>query len=103
MAIDIDSETIIGLFEVGKYCPGPRKPSRATVFRWWLHGLRVQGSNDRVKLETVKLSGIRCTSREAVGRFFRAVNAQNVVPTFTPTQRRKQAEIADRLCAAKNF
>ena len=95
--IDIYNETIIGLKDVGKHIPGPRQPSRATVFRYWLSGLRVQGSNDRVTLETVKLNGIRCTSVEAVRRFLQAVNGQDLAPSVTPSQRRKQAETANRI------
>ena len=74
--IDIDSETIIGLFEVPQHCPGPRKPTRATVFRWVFQGLRIAGTDERVKLPSVKLNGIRCTSIEGVSRFLRAANGQ---------------------------
>ena len=103
MSIDIDKETIIGVCELGKVCPGPRKPSRATAFRWILTGLRVPGSDQRVKLESLKLNGLRCTSLEALGRFLRAANGQATVPTVTSNQRQKQAEIACRQCEAGGF
>ena len=103
MAIDIDSETIVPLFEIGRHCPGPRKPSRATVFRWVLDGLRIEGTDQRVKLGSVKLNGIRCSSLEELGRFLRAANGQSAVPTITPSQRRSQAETANRLCAARGY
>ncbi len=103
MAIDIDSETIVPLFEIGKHCPGPRKPSRATVFRWVLDGLKIDGTDQRVKLSSVKLNGIRCTSIEELGRFLRSVNGQSAVPAFTPAQRRKQAETANRLLQEAGF
>ena len=103
MAIDLDGETIIGIPEVAKYTPGPRKPSRATIFRWMLDGLRVTNKDDRVQLESVKLNGIRCTSVEAIGRFLRAANGQSVVPSITPRQRRRQAEAANQSLAAKGW
>jgi hypothetical protein len=101
--IDIETEEIIGLFDVPKHCPGPRKPSRATVFRWVQDGLRIAGTDDRVKLLSVKLNGIRCTSIQALRRFLRAANGQPETPLITPKQRRKQAEIANQLCAAKGY
>ncbi len=103
VAIDIDSETIVPLFEIGKHCPGPRKPSRATVFRWVLDGLKIDGTDQRVKLSSVKLNGIRCTSLEGLGRFLRAVNGQTAVPAITPAQRRKQAETANSQLKASNW
>jgi hypothetical protein len=75
--IDIDAETVIGLFQVPEHYPGPRKPSRATVFRWTVQGVRVSGTDDRVKLASVKLCGIRCTSLEALSRFLRESNEQS--------------------------
>jgi len=72
--IDTDAETLIGLFEVPQHYPGPRKPKRATVFKWVSHGLQIQGTTDRVKLASVKLNGIRYTSVEALSRFVRAAN-----------------------------
>ena len=72
--IDIDAETIIGLFEVPHHCPGPRKPTRATVFRWTSKGLKIQGTSELVRLPSVKINGIRCTSTEALSRFLRISN-----------------------------
>ncbi len=95
--IDIENETIIPLTKVGKHWPGPRCPSRATVFRYALDGLKIEGSDQREKLASVKLNGIRCTSVEAIARFLRAVNGQSAVPTITPSQRRQQAETANHL------
>ncbi|MEI8018013.1 MAG: hypothetical protein WCH39_07410 [Schlesneria sp.] len=72
--IDVDAETIIGLFDVPQHYPGPRKPSKATIFRWIYQGLKVPGTDDVVKLESVKLCGIRCTSLEALSRFLSKSN-----------------------------
>lgn len=96
VTIDIESEQIIGLSEVGKFCPGPRKPSRATVFRWVLDGLRIDGTNDRVKLASVKLNGIRCTSVEEVRRFLRTVNGLSPAAVLSAQQRHSQAKAANQ-------
>ncbi|WP_010581912.1 DUF1580 domain-containing protein [Schlesneria paludicola] len=101
--IDIEHETIIGLFEIPKHCPGPRKPSRATAFRWALDGLRIAGTDQRVKLPTLKLNGIRCTSVEALHRFLRMANGQAQPAGLTAQQRRKQAELANRLLESSGY
>ena len=96
MPIDIDSEELIHFVEAPKYFPG-RKPCIQSLHRWRLNG--VTGANgQKVKLETIKVSGLRYTSREAISRFIRDQNATGEpVPQFTPSQRRRQAETADRL------
>ena len=76
-AIDIDTEDLIGLFEVPKHFPSPRKPSRPTVFRWARQGILIDGTTTRVVLQTVKLGGIKYTSLEAITRFIRAINGHS--------------------------
>lgn len=97
MAIDIYEETIIDLTDVRGHVPGPRKQSLATAFRWWRIGIRLPGSKLRIKLETVKIAGRRCSSVEAVRRFLHAANDKEGAMTVTPAQRRTQAETANRL------
>lgn len=72
--IDIDTENIVALFQSPDFVPGPRKPARSTVFRWASKGIQIGDGSDRVKLQTVKINGIRCTSVEAISRFIRAAN-----------------------------
>lgn len=94
--IDIDSEELVHFPQAAKCFPG-RPPCIQSLHRWRLNG--VTGANgQKVKLETIKVSGLRYTSRESISRFIAAQNAtEESVPQFTPTQRRRQAETADRL------
>lgn len=96
MTIDIEFEELIHFPEAPKYFPG-RNPCIQSLHRWRLHG--VTGANgQKIKLETVKVSGLRYTTSQAIRRFVEAQNSdQQTSPTITPQQRRKQAEAADRL------
>ncbi|MDB5344354.1 MAG: hypothetical protein JWP89_2731 [Schlesneria sp.] len=92
MQIDLTTETLITLGEACRAVP-PTGVSAATMARWIQRGVR------GTRLETVLLGGRRLTSREALVRFF---NSQNTAespepPPISPTQRRKQAETANRL------
>jgi len=53
-----------------------KRPNVATLYRWSTTGCR------GVKLDTVQVGGTRCTSREALQRFFEALSAQ---PKTKPT------------------
>jgi hypothetical protein len=68
MAIDPNTETIIALSQVGKNLPrrrGGKRPHVSCIYRWTTAGCR------GVVLESIQIGGTRCTSREALGRFFR--------------------------------
>lgn len=72
--INIQNERLLPLREVPdlEIIPRRRAGSRldvTTVFRWALHGQR------GVKLETVKIGGQRCTSINALQRFFDSLSA----------------------------
>lgn len=56
-------EELVPLDDAGKYVPGPRRPSRSTLWRWALRGCK-----GRV-LETTWIGNHRVTSREAIRRF----------------------------------
>jgi hypothetical protein len=61
------SENLVSLTEATKLLPRRRKgkrPNVVTVYRWSTIGCR------GVKLETIQVGGTRCTSREALQRFF---------------------------------
>ena len=67
--IDIQTEEVVSLTEAAKskHLPRRRKgkrPHPATLFRWSTRGCR------GVKLETIQCGGTRCTSVEALQRFF---------------------------------
>lgn len=64
---DLLSETVITLTEAATLLPRRRagRPTHAsTLFRWANPGLR------GVRLEVMQVGGTKCTSREALARFF---------------------------------
>ena len=70
--IDILSEETFSLTQAAKLKCLPRRrggkrPSVSTLFRWATVGVR------SVVLETIQAAGARCTSREALSRFFEAL------------------------------
>jgi hypothetical protein len=74
-----------------------KRPHPATLWRWALHGVR------GVKLESVMCGAVRCTSAEAIGRFFERLTAQaagSPAPTPTPRVDRRAVERAERVLDA---
>lgn len=95
--IDPDVEEIITLSRAARDVK-PDGVSPATFARWLQRGVRTRGSDERVKPATILIGGRRLTSVEAMRDFFAAQNAdQSATPTITPTQRRRQAETANRV------
>ncbi len=83
--------------EAAAQFPG-RRPSRATMWRWYLRGCK------GVKLETLLIGGQRYTSKAAIERFIQAQNQpkdqpQQLAP-ITPTQRQRQNAAARQALAA---
>jgi hypothetical protein len=71
--IDISLEETLSLTEAAKCLPCRRKgarPNVATLYRWAQTGCR------GVRLETICIGATRCTSMEALQRFFDALTAQ---------------------------
>ncbi len=67
MAIDPNTETILSLTEAPKTLPARRrgkKPHVSCIYRWTTTGCK------GVILESIQVGGTRCTSREALARFF---------------------------------
>ena len=104
MSIGID-ETKISLADAAKELPSRRRGRKAHVscmYRWSTIGCR------GVVLETIQIGGTRCTSREALQRFFERLSeprqaaevgspqSQSVVGRRTPAQRQRQAAEAGR-------
>jgi len=97
--IDPDVEEIITLSRAARDVP-PCGVSPATFARWLQRGVRTRGSDERVRPETILIGGRRLTSVEAMRDFFAAQNApETPAPAFTPSQRRRQAETANRVLA----
>lgn len=99
--IDPLCERLISLATAAKLCPrrrGGKRPHVSCLYRWTVTGCR------SVLLESVQVGGTRCTSREALARFFVAltaasgVGADNSTPTVrTAVQRRRSYERAAAL------
>jgi hypothetical protein len=97
MAIDIRSESILSLNNAAKVLPRRRqgkKPHFSTVWRWAMKGCR------GVRLETIRVGGTLCTSREALQRFFDQLSAPDgvavpVQPYRTPAARLRQQRQAE--------
>jgi len=90
MSIDIAIEKPISFNEAAKYLPEGRRPSFSTWWRWFKTGIA------GVKLDTILIGGQRCTSAEAVARFFEGITAakdchSSPVPR---TSRQRKAAIA---------
>jgi len=94
MSIDPNSETLISLSQAAKLLPRRRrgkKPHVSCLYRWTTAGCR------GVILESIQVGGTRCTSKEALARFFEALTyADDDRPAFQSTHRRRQAEAAER-------
>ena len=99
--IDISVEEISSLTEAAKELPGRRKgvrPNVATLYRWCQVGVR------GIRLEYIQVGATKCTSKEALQRFFDALTAQAEKtpapqsPRMTAT-RRKQIEAAEQRLA----
>jgi hypothetical protein len=88
--IDPNTETLISLADAAKDLPRRRagkRPHVSCIYRWTVSGCR------GVRLESIQVGGTRCTSREALARFFRLLTgSQEAVPVVT--SRAQQAAVA---------
>src|SRR6185312_2798821 len=74
MPIDISREPLIPFTQAAAHVPRRRrgrKTSVATLYRWAIRGLR------GVVLETLQVGGTKCTSLQALQRFFNRLSATN--------------------------
>jgi hypothetical protein len=75
--IDHRIEIVRSLTEAAAELPrrrGGKRVNVATLYRWASHGCR------GVKLETIQIGGTRCTSVEALQRFFEALTGPGREP-----------------------
>ena len=103
MAIDIQTEQVITPAKAAQLCPERRsgvRPNVATLWRWMQHGVR------GIKLESLMCGATRCTSVEALQRFFdrltEAADAEQTAPVIPPPvskSRSKAIEAAERRLA----
>jgi len=102
MSIDPLSDAVISLAEAARLLPARRRgkrPHLSCLYRWCTTGCR------GVILESIQIGGTRCTSKEALRRFFERLSAAQSCPqaeTSVQRQRRREREIeaADKQCAA---
>ena len=94
MSNKLTTETLKTLAEAARTLPGgPVHVS--TIHRWRLKGVR------GVRLETILRGGIRCTTDEAIERFFAASTAAadgETLPARTSTQRERDIRQAEADC-----
>ena len=94
MAIDPLSEQLISLTDAARLLPRRRGGKRVHVsccYRWTTTGCK------GVILESIQVGGTRCTSREALSRFFEALTyADCSQPPRSPAQGRRAAQRAER-------
>lgn len=73
----------------------PTRPNVSTVWRWVTRGVRGE------KLESVRVGGVVCTSRQAIERFLARLNGgAAVTSTQNQTREREIAAAEARLAAA---
>jgi len=76
--IDPLNETVLSLTDAAKLVParrGGKRPHVSCIYRWTTAGCK------GVRLESIQCGGTRCTSKEALARFFARLSGQSVVPT----------------------
>jgi Protein of unknown function (DUF1580) len=88
MAIDPNAESLLCLTEAAKSLPSRRagkRPHVSCLYRWSTSGCK------GMILESIQIGGTRCTSREALARFFAALTQANPTQANLPTARDKSA------------
>jgi hypothetical protein len=94
--IDPTSEDLVSLADAAQDCPRRRrgkKPHVSCMYRWTKTGCR------GVILESIQVGGTRCTSKEALARFFRRLTHGNDPAPGnhrSPARRRRAADRAER-------
>jgi hypothetical protein len=92
--IDPNSEALLSLADAARTLPRRRagkKPHVSCIYRWTTAGCR------GIVLESIQVGGTRCTSREALGRFFqRLTRGDSPALPRSPARRRYAAVAAER-------
>jgi hypothetical protein len=92
--IDSTSESLISLGDAARLLPRRRagkKPHVSCIYRWTTTGCK------GVVLESIQIGGTRCTSKEALARFFKALTNVNLPRAQqVPTSCQAAAAVAER-------
>ena len=95
--IDPLTEEVIPLGAAAKRLPrlrAGRPVAPSTLWRWATAGL------NGIRLETCKVGGTTCTSREALGRFFAALNGQ---PAERPARKTRHDDAVEEELVARGI
>lgn len=94
MAIDPNTETLVSLAGAARVLPrrrGDKRPHVSCLYRWTTRGCK------GVILESVQVGGTRCTSREALARFFGRLScADDPRADRSPHRRQRALAAAER-------
>ncbi len=78
---ELAAAAIVAINDAGDHIPG--RPSRATVWRWVMHGIRGH------RLESMLIGGRRYIAVDAIDRWLQAINGSN---SFKSADTRKYRE-----------
>jgi hypothetical protein len=88
MSINCSTEELLTLTEAAKAIPrrrGNRPVHVSCIYRWTQSGCK------GIRLESIQIGGTRCTSREALARFFAALSQQAGLTADSGTATRSTA------------
>ena len=94
--IDPLSEQVLSLTKAARSCPerrGGKKPHVSCLSRWTTAGCK------GVVLESIQIGGTRCTSRQALARFFHRLTALtdcDGASLRTPCQRERDIRVSEK-------
>ena len=92
--IDPTAETLLSLTDAARLLPrrrGSKRPHVSCLYRWTTAGCK------GVILESIQVGGTRCTSKEALARFFdRLTYADDPRVDRRPDRRQRAAQAAER-------
>jgi hypothetical protein len=91
--IDHEVETVLSLTDAAARLPrrrGGKRVNVATLYRWSTHGCR------GVRLETIQIGGTKCTSVEALQRFFLELTDPGRDPALAEAGARHPAPVRRR-------
>lgn len=93
--IDSQTENLLSLTDAARLLParrGGKRPHVSCMYRWTTAGCR------GVVLESISIGGTRCTSREALSRFFAALSGHPTAPSVgrSVAQRLRDLAAAER-------
>lgn len=100
--IDLSKEEAIGLkraTQLPELARNGRPPNLTTIYRWISRGITHNGRT--VRLESIRRGGLRVTTREAIARFFEALDGSAAAPPAIRDER--DAEAAEKELAAAGF